>query len=159
MLVEQGDPDNFENYWIGLERLHQLTKHGNYYLMTDMIAENGTSYIEDYDSFIVQDSSTGYRMDVSGYFNGTTGSTTGSLSYHNGYGFSTRDAGDNQDCAATYNSGWWYAGCNRNCYNCNNVLDKQLVMRPFDDPNDLVYLQSTWLQLRCKNSKILRDKI
>lgn len=72
-----------------------------------------TAYAE-YDVFMVDDESEGYKLIVSGY----TGTAGDGLLKHNGYKFSTKDV-DNDDvekdfggsCAKRFNGAWWYYKC------------------------------------------------
>jgi len=144
--VEQGQQSG--DYWIGLETMHQLTKDGTYKLRLDMQGRDDTWYWEEYDTFIVQDSSTNYTMDVYG-LTGSTGAY-GSLYYHNGYPFSTFDSDTSEEtCASYWRSGWWYDACFDTCFNCNKLP-------PYDTfsmstPNIFVYLQSVSMRLICKS--------
>jgi angiopoietin 2 len=83
---EFGDVD--ANYWIGNERLHQLTKDGRYGLRVDMLAKsNNRWYWAEYSTFRVYDESSGYTLNIGGY----TGNAGDSLTYVNGRMFSTKD--------------------------------------------------------------------
>jgi len=56
------------NYWIGNERLHQLTKDGRYKLRVDVLASfNGQWYWAEYSGFGVGSEASGYALFVSGY--------------------------------------------------------------------------------------------
>ena len=110
---EFGDVDG--NYWIGNERLHQLTKDGRYKLRIDMLAKkNNHWYWSEYSTFRVYDESSGYTLNVVGY----TGSAGDGLGYVNGRMFSTKDKDQDMwanNCAAEFNNGngggFWYNAC------------------------------------------------
>jgi Fibrinogen beta and gamma chains, C-terminal globular domain len=104
------------NYWIGNERLHQLTRDGHYKLRVDLEAKlNGQWYWAEYHNFRVWDESTKYRLDIGGY-SGTAGD---SLAYNNGMKFSTRDQDNDlwsshcaQDTDHGNGGGLWFKDCN-----------------------------------------------
>jgi len=130
--------------------MHQLTKDGKYKLRIDMQALNGTWYWEEYDTFIVQDRSTNYTMNVFGVV-GNTGSY-GSLTAHSGYPFSTKDSDISDDnCASFYRSGWWYHSCFHTCLNCGRVPDNYFIVRFSADRSYYEYLLSASMMLVCKD--------
>ena len=100
-------------YWIGLDRLHQLTQ-GNCHSRFDLLYRaDGTWHYAQYSSFSVGDSSTNYTLTIDGW-SGDTGYDP--MEYHNGRQFSTYDAdndgwvGDN--CASVFGGGFWFGdGC------------------------------------------------
>ena len=70
----------------------------------------GNSYYAEYSQFVVGDSSTNYRMNVSGY----SGNAGDKLSYHSGQMFSTYDQYHDSwgsNCAVSFRGGWWFNGC------------------------------------------------
>ena len=115
---------NYENgfgnltgeFWLGLSKIHRLTKEGSNTLRVDLGDFEGNTAYANYSTFNVSDGSTEYILTVGGY-SGTAGDGMGS--YHNGMRFSTRD-NDNDvhsgvNCAEDSTGGWWY----RHCYNSN----------------------------------------
>ena len=102
-------------FWLGLSKIHRLTKEGSNTLRVDLgDFERNTAYAN-YSTFSVSDGSTEYILTVGGY-SGTAGD---SLDYHNGSRFSTRD-NDNDNynvgnCAQFSTGAWWY----NNCQNSN----------------------------------------
>uniref|UniRef100_A0A1X7T2Y1 Fibrinogen C-terminal domain-containing protein n=1 Tax=Amphimedon queenslandica TaxID=400682 RepID=A0A1X7T2Y1_AMPQE len=98
-------------FWLGLSKIHRLTKEGSNTLRVDLGDFEGNTAYANYSTFNVSDGSTEYILTVGGY-SGTAGD---SLYWHNGLRFSTRDNdndnfGDN--CAEDYSSGWWFrSGC------------------------------------------------
>ena len=95
-------------FWLGLSKIHRLTKEGSNTLRVDLgDFDNNTRYAN-YSTFNVSDGSTEYILTVGGY----SGTAWDSLWWHNGWRFSTRD-NDNDDWsganAAQWASGaWWY---------------------------------------------------
>ena len=100
-----GDPDG--NMWLGLERIHQLTNCDSE-VYCSMESFSGEFAYANYTNFRLKDSSTDYKLDVSGY-SGTAGD---GLTYNNGQRFSTRDKDHtNTNCCAERKSGWWHDEC------------------------------------------------
>jgi len=76
------------NYWMGNERLSQLTLSGRYKLRFDLQAgDNSSWYWAEYSTFIVYDESRNYELEVSGY----SGNAGDALSYHDRMMFTTYD--------------------------------------------------------------------
>ena len=95
-------------FWLGLSKIHRLTKEGSNTLRVDLGDFEGNTRYANYSTFNVSDGSTEYILTVGGY-SGTAGD---SLDYHNGRRFSTRD-NDNDDwsggnAAQLYTGAWWY---------------------------------------------------
>ena len=102
-----GDPSS--QYWIGLERMHQLSL-GGCSVRFDLQLNNGTWVYADYSRFAVGNVSDKYRLMISGY----TGNAGDAMSYHNGQQFTTYD-NDNDasvnNCAAMFFGGFWFNRC------------------------------------------------
>ena len=97
-------------FWLGLRKIHHLTKEGSNTLRVDLRnSSNNTSYAQ-YTTFSVGDNTTEYNLTV-GEYSGTAGN---SLAYHNGMKFSTRD-NDNDNwgsnCALDWHGAWWFNNC------------------------------------------------
>ncbi|XP_019857920.1 PREDICTED: fibrinogen C domain-containing protein 1-like [Amphimedon queenslandica] len=107
---ENGFGDLTGEFWLGLSKIHRLTKEGSNTLRVDLgDFDNDTRYAN-YSTFNVSDGSTEYILTVEGY-SGTAGD---SLAYHNGYRFSTRDNDNDNDgrhCAQYFTGAWWYNSC------------------------------------------------
>ena len=109
----------YDNYWIGNERLYQLTKDGRYKLRVVLQAKNNNVwYWADYDTFRIESESNGYKLNVGGY-SGTAGDSLRDTTFDlNGMKFTTRDR-VNQACPGNVNcatngehgGGWWYRCC------------------------------------------------
>nr|XP_019548691.2 fibrinogen-like protein A [Aedes albopictus] len=98
-------------FWMGLERIHQLTTAGSYELMIEMEDFNGNYKYAGYDAFVVGPAEERYKLTKVGAINGTTENSFGQ---HVGYGFSTYDDDDN-GCSNKYGrGGWWYY--RKSCY-------------------------------------------
>ncbi|XP_030063010.1 tenascin isoform X4 [Microcaecilia unicolor] len=98
-------------FWIGLENLHKITNHGQYELRVDL-RDGNDSASATYDTFIVGDAKSRYKLKVDGY-SGTAGD---SMTYHSGYPFSTFDKDNDSavtNCALSYKGAFWYRNCHR----------------------------------------------
>ena len=104
-----------KNYWIGLDKLHQLTKLGAYGLEVVLTRNPNEEIILKWDSFIVSSEFFKYRLEIEGFGPGTT-RLPDAFRYHNGMPFSTKDH-DNDNwreghCSLTHGStGWWFNAC------------------------------------------------
>ena len=101
-------------FWLGLSKIHRLTKEGSNTLRVDLgDFENNTRYAN-YSTFSVANSSTNYTLSVGGY-SGTAGDSLTFHNHHNNQMFSTRDVDNdnniNFSCAINHKGGWWYNNC------------------------------------------------
>ena len=98
-------------YWMGLDNIHCMTNTlPGTKLRVELGDWEGNSYYAEYSQFIVGDSSTNYRMNMSGY----SGNAGDRLSDHNAQMFSTYDQDHDSwsmNCAVTHRGGWWYKSC------------------------------------------------
>ena len=104
-------------FWLGLSKIHRLTKEGSNTLRVDLGDFEGNTSYATYSTFEVGNSSTEYILTVGGY-SGTAGD---SMHSHNGRRFSTRD-NDNDNwsevnCAQRVTGAWWYSQCYRSNLN------------------------------------------
>ncbi|XP_020802027.1 microfibril-associated glycoprotein 4-like [Drosophila serrata] len=91
-------------FFIGLEKLHLITKVAYYELCIELEDINGTTSFAHYDNFEIGSEMESYYLKSIGNYNGIAGD---SLSYHNGSKFSTFDvATDSGNCIRA--GGWWY---------------------------------------------------
>ncbi|KAK0091410.1 hypothetical protein PV326_003275 [Microctonus aethiopoides] len=103
-----GSPLN--EFWVGNEALHRLTRDNCTRLRIDLTDIYGIKWRAEYDYFNVQSEDTGYRLHVGGY----SGNATDAFSYQNGMAFSAKDRDmdiSTTDCAANYHGGWWFSHC------------------------------------------------
>ncbi|CAB3990904.1 Hypothetical predicted protein, partial [Paramuricea clavata] len=109
------------NFWLGLNRIHRLTKSGQNVLRVDLMDwTNDTAYAK-YGSFSVASESDGHRLNL-GNFSGNAGD---SLAYHNGMNFTTYDRDNDQysnNCAVSFEGAWWYNICHRSNLNGRRYL-------------------------------------
>jgi len=100
-----------EEYWLGLQHIHELTKNGEYALLIEMTDYNGKEVYAYYNFFMIDSASRGYPLQIGSY----QGNAGDSLSAHKNQRFSARgndkDRWTEGDCAEQYRGGWWYVKC------------------------------------------------
>jgi len=111
-----GGPDG--NYWMGNDRIHQLTTSGNYKLRVEVQTQNQSSFWAVYDIFRVAPEETFYKVTSMFYSTGDADM----LQSVWGIAFTTSDM-DNDDynnlnCAQYVGGGFWYDGWNGECDGC-----------------------------------------
>lgn len=103
-----GDVEN--EFWIGLEALHALTKTEQE-LRVDLEDFEGSHRWAKYGTFRVGSEDTNYRLTIGSY----SGDAGDDMSKSNGGRFSTLDADHNtysrDHCGRVYQGGWWYKNC------------------------------------------------
>lgn len=121
-----GFNDSRGNYWLGNERLHQLTRQdacnetqrltnsGRYKLRVDVQHEHGQRvwYYAEYSSFVLFSEAMNYSLMVSGY----SGNAGDAFAYHDRMMFSTYDRDNDEsraNCAAHDGFGFWHNWCSR----------------------------------------------
>jgi len=99
------------NYWIGLDRLHLLTKQGKSELLVKVDDfKPGNQKHARYSTFQVGSEISSYKLKVSGY----SGDASDGLAPQNGHKFSTYDRDNDmwpKNCAAEFKGAWWYDSC------------------------------------------------
>ncbi|KFB48727.1 AGAP012000-PA-like protein [Anopheles sinensis] len=109
-MYKHGFGDINGEHWLGLEKLHAMTKLGRYELFVLLEDFEGNSTYALYDEFKIGSEEEKYKLTV-GKYSGTAGD---SLDYHNGMKFSTFDQdndGYSSSCAKVYYGAWWFRGC------------------------------------------------
>ncbi|XP_054836313.1 tenascin-N [Eublepharis macularius] len=104
-----GDPKG--EFWLGLEKLHELTSTAPipFELRVDLRTHNESAYAT-YDLFQVGSSRERFRLSV-GKYRGTAGDA---MTYHNERKFTTWDRDNDiaiSNCGLTHHGGWWYKNC------------------------------------------------
>eukprot|EP00794_Sanderia_malayensis_P015366 gene15366-16943_t len=111
------------NFWLGLDKIHRLTRAWSSTLRIDL--ENATRYSYNaryaiYNRFVVASERENYRLSVSRYYGRYAGD---SLSYHNGMEFSTYDRDNDRhgsiNCASEQGGAWWHNACQYSALNAN----------------------------------------
>ena len=98
-------------FWLGNEKIHRLTKRKNMMIRFDLEDFDGNRAYAEYKTFYIDGESDNYRVHVSSY-SGTAGD---SFSGTNGLQFSTKDRDNDShgssSCANEYHGAWWYSNC------------------------------------------------
>ncbi|XP_049536603.1 fibrinogen-like protein A [Anopheles darlingi] len=103
-----GFGDVEKEFWLGLEKLHQLTTERPHELIIEIKDFRDYYAYVRHNSFAVGSESEKYRLKALGASSGTAGDA---LAYGLGMQFSTQDRDNdrcNVNCAAVYKGAWWY---------------------------------------------------
>ncbi|XP_073257372.1 ryncolin-1-like [Porites lutea] len=97
-------------FWLGLDKIHRLTKSNNR-LRVDLEDTTGKTAYAEYDMFAVTSERTKYQLSL-GTHSGTAGD---SFSGQRGQPFTTKDQDNDShassNCAVSYKGAWWYTNC------------------------------------------------
>lgn len=130
---EEGFGNLDGEFWYGLRPLHCLTNQDQWQLRIDFTFKNGTESYLLYDQFAVGNSSSRYRLSISG-FSGITVADPFRTHRINGMPFTTKDRDNDRlfptNCALRSGGGWWYRTCthfylNRKYQNIEIFLDRK----------------------------------
>lgn len=99
-------------FWIGLEKLYQITQSRLHELIIIMEDFEQQSKFVKYSSFAIGSEEENYSLILLSGYNGTAGD---SLTYHAGQKFSTFDSDNDSwtegNCALAHTGAWWYNAC------------------------------------------------
>ena len=120
--------DDYENgfgsltgeHWLGLEKLHRLTRNGDWTLRIELEDFYGNATYVEYTNFSIGDASTYYRLSF-GEYRGIAGD---SLENSADAAFSTYDQDNDRssiNCAEDYQTGGWYGNLVNSCYFSANL--------------------------------------
>ncbi|XP_053666381.1 microfibril-associated glycoprotein 4-like [Anopheles marshallii] len=104
-------------FWLGLDRIYQLTVSRPYELLVVLEDFNNNKTYAKYDQFEIGDEYEKYALKKLGGCSGTAGD---SFRYSMGMNFSTFDADNDlwyKHCAVTYTGAWWYNQCHESNLN------------------------------------------
>ena len=102
-------------FWLGNDKIYELTKKGVYELRIEMTYKGRSKYAS-YDSFAIGDEHSKYTLRL-GRYSGTAGD---SLRQHNREPFSTYDKDhdlNDRNCAEVFTGAWWYKDCHHSNLN------------------------------------------
>jgi len=136
---ERGFGDVKKEFWLGLTKMAELTATGRWELQVLLTDYSGQTYTALYSDFSVGDSSTSYRLSLSGY-NAARSTLPDSLieasnldwANLNGMAFSTMDNDHDNDrysCSIDQGGGgggWWFNACYRALLTGKNYNDKTI---------------------------------
>ncbi|XP_041786171.1 ficolin-3-like [Anopheles merus] len=129
-------------FWLGLERLHQLTSARKYELVVELKDFDGNYKYARYNEFMIGSEAEQYPLAKLGSYTGTAGD---SLIGHKGHKFSTKDR-DNDfgggNCAAYWEGAWWYDKCFSSTLNGlrkNNVSEGTMLWGGYKPKSGLAY--------------------
>ena len=104
-------------FWLGNEKIHQLTEISSQLRVEIKTKNDGDKYAK-YSTFTVTNEASKYTLFVGSY----SGTAKDELAYHNGMAFSTKDRDNDEDsgnCAVGYKGAWWYKSCWNSNLNSN----------------------------------------
>ncbi|KAI1883684.1 hypothetical protein AGOR_G00234090 [Albula goreensis] len=163
-------------YWLGNDRISQLTKMGPTEVIIEMTDWSGAKVQAMYQQFTVQGESTGYVLSV-GRYSGTAGDTllqganelvgeNRTMTIHNGMMFSTYDRdndkwipGDSsKQCSREDGGGWWYNRCHSSNpngrYYWGGPYTKDMAKHGTDDGIVWMNWKGSWYSLKAISMKI-----
>ncbi|XP_035775460.1 angiopoietin-related protein 1-like [Anopheles albimanus] len=107
-----GFGDLEQEFWLGLEKMHQITTGRKHELIVELRKFGGNYTYARYDAFEIGSESEDYVLKAVGKYKGTAGNA---LWYNKGMKFTTKDR-DNDDydatqCAHSHEGAWWHRAC------------------------------------------------
>ena len=104
-------------FWLGNEKIHQLTEIPSQLRVEINTPSSGNKYAK-YNNFTVANEATNYTLFVGFY----SGDATDQFTYHNGMAFTTKDRDNDRygkNCAIIHRGAWWYHSCVGSSLNSN----------------------------------------
>ncbi|KAM6960443.1 fibrinogen beta chain [Tautogolabrus adspersus] len=163
-------------YWLGNDRISQVTKMGPTEVLIEMQDWTGAKVHAQYQQFTVQSETSNYILAVDGYSgNAGNGFLEGSLelfgenrtmTIHNGMMFSTYDRdndnwtpGDpSKQCSREDGGGWWYNRCHaanpNGRYYMGGAYTAQMAKHGTDDGLVWMNWKGSWYSLKAISMKI-----
>lgn len=142
---KNGFGDYRYNYWIGLEKLHQITSSGSYELFVGLYDKFSSNphRLAVYGTFEIASESQNYKLTVGNYESGRSNLTDSLISQHNNRDFTTHDRDNddnaNKNCAhhgGSYYGGWWFGGSD--CLDAN-LNGKYFTYGNNNPPNGILW--------------------
>ena len=117
-----------EEFWLGLEKVHQITTSGKWSLDVELTGRNVYTGNEQktitltWKTFEISNEADGYRLTIGEFQNNGNSNVPDRFNYHNGLKFSTVDRDNDKweggNCASSY--GWWFNSCAQTMLNDGN---------------------------------------
>ncbi|XP_043918366.1 fibrinogen beta chain [Protopterus annectens] len=163
-------------YWLGNDKISQLTKLGPTELLIEMEDWEGKKATAIYNRFTIQNEQSNYRLSLSGY-RGTAGNAlidgasqlfgeNRTMTIHNDMMFSTYDRDNDgwfsidpqKQCAKEDGGGWWYNRCHsanpNGRYYWGGAYSKDMTLHGTDDGVVWMNLKGSWYSLKRISMKI-----
>ncbi|XP_036814252.1 fibrinogen beta chain-like [Oncorhynchus mykiss] len=163
-------------YWLGNERISQLTKQGPTEVLMEMEDWSGNKVHAQYKQFTIQSEASRYVMAINGY-SGTAGNVmlegatelsgeNRTMTIHNGMMFSTYDRdndnwtpGDpSKQCSREDGGGWWYNRCHsanpNGRYYWGGAYTRYMAKHGTDDGMVWMNWKGSWYSLKAICMKI-----
>ncbi|KAL7047656.1 hypothetical protein ACKWTF_003077 [Chironomus riparius] len=127
---KQGFGNIAGEYWMGLDKIYELTSSKLHELMIVVEDFNGIKKTAKYSAFGISSEAMGYALNLLGSYSGDAGDC---LSYHAGMKFSTIDVDNDEwtdgSCSKSHFGAWWYNKCDQSnlnglYYNYGNIPDQ-----------------------------------
>uniref|UniRef100_A0A672HJN0 Fibrinogen beta chain n=1 Tax=Salarias fasciatus TaxID=181472 RepID=A0A672HJN0_SALFA len=174
--VGKGHCETPGEYWLGNDRISQITKMGPTEVLIEMQDWAGDKVHAQYQQFTIQSETSNYVLAVNGYSgNAGNGLLEGSLelfgenrtmTIHNGMMFSTYDRdndnwnpGDpSKQCSREDGGGWWYNRCHsanpNGRYYIGGAYTKHMAKHGTDDGVVWMNWKGSWYSLKAISMKI-----
>jgi len=104
-----GFGDLNSEFWIGLDKIYNLTNSKSRSVKFDLQTTNGVWINGTYGTFYIESELMNYELHVSNFTSGNLDSY--SFTYNNGKSFYTYDHDNVDTCATRRYGGWWYGDC------------------------------------------------
>jgi len=128
--------DGLNEYWLGLKKMHDLTKDGRWKLKIEITydrdedgnpsSRRGKIGIGVWDNFYVASEEHHFRLDIGSLLEKENMGIDDPMQLHNGKIFSTVDQPESSQCAEAYGGGWWFVPCYHFCGNCQIIKDSTI---------------------------------
>ncbi|XP_019898879.2 fibrinogen beta chain isoform X1 [Esox lucius] len=174
--VGKGHCSNPGEYWLGNDRISQLSKLGPTEILMEMQDWSGSKVYAQYRQFTVQGEMTNYILSIDGYSgNAGNGLLEGAstlfgenrtMTIHNGMKFSTYDRdndnwtpGDpSKQCSREDGGGWWYNRCHsanpNGRYYWGGSYTRNMAKHGTDDGMVWMNWKGSWYSLKAMTMKI-----
>ncbi|XP_023031419.1 ficolin-2 isoform X2 [Drosophila willistoni] len=123
------------DFFIGLDKLHAITKSQPYELYIHLEDFEGNTRFARYDEFYIESENALYKLSTLGTYTGDAGDSLGA---HKGKNFTTYDNDNNSEeknnCAIGQFGAWWFGGCP-----ASNLFGMYYAGQPASYPTGIVW--------------------